>query len=160
LLCFFAETGKYHIGTICLVSVYGNIDSYEGVTIRDDEELLYTRELCLQNIIFKLAGKAATEMVFGVADQGCENDVRKAVDMVRRMADDLCCLGFDSYVFCDPSPYSMENRERQVAMEMEQCYRKAKEIIAQNRGKLDALTEALLKQKTLLSDDVAKIMAG
>ena len=147
-------------GSVCLVSVHGNADSYEGITVCDKEDVMWTREQREQFIIRKLAGKAATEIVYGVADIGCKIDVVMAFEYVGEMVDDLCCMSFDSYGYGDTSDHLLENKDRRVALEMERLYGKAKEIIAKNREKLDALTDELMEKKILTGEDVRRIMAA
>ena len=147
-------------GSVSLISVHGRPHSFEGVTITGKGDTFFFKKQKEEEVICKLAGKAATEMVFGIADQGCSLDVSLAFDMVCDMVDDFCCFGFNSFEQREPSGFVLENRDRLSAVEMERCYQKAKKIIAENRGKLDALVEALLKQKTLMSEEIAKIMAA
>lgn len=115
------------------------------------------KELRERGVIYVLAGKAATEMVFGLSDMGCRADIHEAFLAVSELVESVCTVGFEAYNESDPSGYVLERRDRLVAFEMERYYQMAKRIIAENRAFLDAVTDALVDRKTLTYRELAKI---
>ena len=102
----------------------------------------------------------ATEIEYGVADLGCENDIKEAFDLVSKMVDEECCMGFGHYDRGNTSSYLLENKDRRIVIELDRYYQMAKEIIATNKDKVDAIVEALIREKTLMGKDIKRIMAA
>ncbi|MCR5267179.1 MAG: AAA family ATPase [Lachnospiraceae bacterium] len=121
------------------------------------EEYHQSCELLENDVITKLGGKAATEVVWGEADMGCAKDVSQAFRMVRGMVDDRCTLGFGSFEEHSSSQYLLTNKDIVVETEMERYYQKAKRIIAGYRDFLDAIVDALLDHETITYREMQKI---
>ena len=110
-------------------------------------------------VMHLLAGKAATEICYGVVDTGANSDLHRAFDIVHRFVDHYCSYGFGQFVFDQyPSNGVLDRRDSRVAAEMEHYYAQTKEIIVANRSKLDKLTARLIEEKTLLGDQVQEIL--
>lgn len=108
-------------------------------------------------IKISLAGKAATEMVFGETDLGVQSDIHNAFDRAKRLADDYCSLGFQSWLDDDINDYVAENRNRTMTMIMEKNYLEVKKILADNRALLDRIASELMQRTTLIYSDVQEI---
>lgn len=122
----------------------------------DDKEYMENRVISL------LAGKAATEIVYGITDVGANSDVHRAFDIVERFVDNYCTYGFTnwegngSYV-----PEAQEERRMNyITCEMERYYQQAKKILIENRKYLDTLTDELVKKQVLLAKDVQRLKAA
>ena len=64
----------------------------------------WTNKKDMENrVISILAGNAATEIVFGEADMGANDDLHRAFDIVKRFVDDYCSYGFGYWVDRDNS---------------------------------------------------------
>ena len=95
-----------------------------------------------------LGGKAATETVFGETDVGANNDLHRAFDICVRFVDDYCSNGFDRWLQGrEYSNGAVERRDMQMAIEMENFYKKAKKILIDNREFLDKLAQALMNKE-------------
>jgi cell division protease FtsH len=114
--------------------------------------MMENRVMCL------LAGKAAIEVCYGMVDPGANEDLKRAFDIVHRFVDDYCSYGFGQFVFDRPSNGVLDRRDSRVAAEMEHYYAQAKQLIIDNRAKLDKLTARLIEEKTLLGDQVQDII--
>lgn len=137
-------------GSVALVSICRYSGSVEGLTVTHCPDGFYSsRELQEHEIIRKLAGKAATEIVYGVADVGCRSDMRGAFHRVESFIDDNCTLGFEAFDRGCSSGYLLEKKDRLMASEMDRYYQMAKRIIVENRRFLDNLVTALLDRKTV-----------
>ncbi len=147
-------------GSVNLVSVCHYSGNTEGITINHkSENSLLSIRAQEHEVIGSLGGKAATEIVFGVIDVGCNNDLFHAFSIVEHFVDHYCSYGFDSFTNPESSEFLRENKDRVVSKEMEKYYNKAKQIIAENRNLLDAITNALVEKKTLTHRDIKNIRA-
>lgn len=138
-----------------------NHDSYAaGVTaISRDECYFHSHEMMERRVMYLLAGKAATELCYGVVDPGVGSDMRRAFSIVRRFVDDYCAFGFDQYIYSnDSSDGVRERRDTRVAAELERYYAQVKKLLIAHKDKLVALTDRLVKEKTLLGDQVQEIL--
>ncbi len=122
----------------------------------------------------RLAGRAAEELVFGVASTGGHDDLVAATDLARHMvrewgmSDRLghIAWGAQGPVFLGEDlihtrDYSDETAhvidEETTRMLDEQAARAAREL-AGRRGQLDALAAALLDHETLVATEIARIV--
>ncbi len=137
-------------GSVTLATVCRHNGSVEGNTkVRHPKGYLFSKELQEHDIIASLGGKAATEVVYGTADMGCNSDMHKTFDMVERLIDSNCTLGFDAFERRNASMYLLEQKERLIVSEVTRYYQIAKQIIIENRAFLDAVTETLMNYKTV-----------
>lgn len=145
-------------GSVNLVSICKFSGSAAGITkLRKTDYEEYSKELMENKVISVLGGKAATEMVYGIADVGCNSDMHEAFDTVTEFVDNICSLGFQTFEGNNSSGYLLEMKDRLVSMEMERYYQMAKKLIATNRDFLDAMTEALMDKQTLTCEDIGLI---
>ena len=146
--------------SVDLVTVL-NHDSYAaGVTsISQDEGYFHSKTLMENRVMYLLAGKAATEIMYGVVDTGSNSDLQRAFRIVHRFVDHFCSYGFDQFLF-DPSHSNetLNRRDSRVAADMDHYYSKTKQLLVENKDKLELLTEHLIKEKTLLGDRVQNIL--
>lgn len=137
-------------GSVTIASVCRHNGSVEGTTtVSHPRGFYYSKELQEHDIIADLGGKAATEVVYGTADIGCNSDMHKTFDKVAGLIDSNCTLGFDAFERSRSSIYLLEHKDRLMASEVTRYYQIAKQIIIENRAFLDAVTEALMDHKTV-----------
>ena len=109
--------------------------------------------------MYLLAGKAATEICYGILDPGVGSDLRRAFAIVARFVDNYCSFGFDQFVFAsETSDGLLDRRDTRVATELERYYSRVKKLLMANKDKLVALTNRLVEEKTLLGDQVQQIL--
>lgn len=118
----------------------------------------YTFDYIEKLIQISLAGKAATEIVFGASDMGANNDLHMAFDYAEKIVDSTCSFGFNSWIQDKDSDFAAENRNREMVAVMERNYTAVRKLLIENRYLLDTFAEALLKQTTLIYSDVQKLM--
>ena len=146
-------------GSVDLVTALKHDSSCGGVTsIHRDENYFFSKQLMENRVMNLLAGKAAIEICYGTVDTGSNSDLRKAFDIVNRFVDSYCSFGFSQFVLGEPSLGTLERRDTRVAVEMEHYYAKTKQLLIENRAKLDALTKSLTREKTLLGDKIQEIL--
>ena len=146
--------------SVNLVTVL-NHDSYAAgiISLHRDEGYFHHKKMMENRVMCLLAGKAAIEICYGAVDPGANEDLRRAFDIVHRFVDHYCSFGFSQFVF-DQSPSNgvLDRRDSRVAAEMEHYYAQTKQIIIDNREKLDKLTSRLIEEKTLLGSQVQEII--
>ena len=82
-------------GSVDLVSVRKNTGTVGGFTAYHNPDDYWISKTHMENrVIAILGGKAATELIFGEADTGANNDLHRAFDIVQRFADNYCSYGF------------------------------------------------------------------
>ena len=145
-------------GSVSLVSICCHSGESEGITVvRKPDDYKISKLAREHEVTRSLGGKAATEMVYGLADIGCNSDLHKAFDLVMEFVDNYCSYGFDAFAGVDSSQYLFEKRDRMVAEEMDKYYRQAKQIIVENRAMLDMIVQELVEKKTITHKDIEKI---
>jgi cell division protease FtsH len=145
-------------GSVTFVSVGGYVGKTGGVTkIYTEKDFNKSREWMEHDILIKLAGKAATEVVLGETDVGCGSDLRRAFQIIAKLADNVCAFGFDMYENSDSSDVLRARKEQFVAMELNRYYQRAKKILAKERAFLNEMITALLTRKTLTQQDIRGI---
>lgn len=146
--------------SVDLVTVLNHDSNAAGVTsISRDENYFYSKKLMENRVMYLLAGKAATEVSYGVVDPGANSDLHRAFDIVHRFVDDYCSYGFNQFVFdIKPSNEVLERRDSRVASEMENFYSRTKQLIVEHRDKLEAIIARLVQDKILLGNQVQQIM--
>ena len=147
-------------GSVALVSVCRHLGSKEGVTKTcRSEGADVSKELQEHVVIAGLGGKAATEIMYGVADVGCTADMHTVFDMVAEFVDNNCTLGFETFERNTSSGYLLEKKDRLIASEIERYYQIAKRILIENRVFLENVIEALMKHKTITYREMQNIKA-
>lgn len=104
-----------------------------------------------------LGGKAATEVVFGSPDLGCDKDIEKASDLIAELIQDVCTFSFSGYTNYQQSEMDRHSNHAIIAFEMSKYYMMAKKIIIDNRGILDKMVDRLQEKHYLLRKDISEI---
>ena len=147
-------------GSVNLVTIEAYDSDSLGITSTyPHEDYRYSKELMENRVICVLAGKAATEICLEIVDAGVENDLMIAFHIVQRFVEDYCTYGFDNYIYDkEASNGILERRDTRVAEEMKRYYTLTKQLLSENKEKLEELASLLLKEKTLLGDRVQMVM--
>lgn len=148
--------------SISLVSVLGHDGPTQGVTAyyQDDDKYFSSINYMKNRVKSLLAGKAATEIVYGEVDVGTNNDIHRAIGITERFVDHYCGFGFDKFEFQEKSSNDLLSRkEMLVFSELEKYYQEAKKMLIANREFLDKVVEQLVKKETLTGKDLKEIRA-
>lgn len=118
-----------------------------------------------QHIMISLAGKAASELYFGICGIGCSDDIRKAFESIRDGISGEGTLGFGmidvaDHRFPETSESLNSRNETVVQAEMERYMFKAREILVKNREFLEKVSKALEEKENLLFSDIQQIRAS
>ena len=145
-------------GSVNIVSVRKNTGTIGGFTAyQNSDEYWISKTHMEHRVISVLAGKAATEIVFGETDTGANNDLHRAFDIVERFSDHYCSYGFDCWTDRETSLSRQEKKESRITADMENYYATAKKILIENRAFLDRLAKRLQKKDTLISSEIKEI---
>ena len=147
-------------GSVNLVTAL-NHDSLAGgvASIHKNECYFYSKEMMENRVMYVLAGKAATEICYGVVDTGANSDLKRAFDIVHRFVVHFCSYGFGQFITdrqC--SNEILAQRDSRIAADMERYYAQTKKLLLENKNKLDKLIARLVEEKTLLGEQVQEII--
>ncbi len=137
-----------------------------------DDRVSYTEDYLRARITSALGGRAAEQLVYGVATTGAENDLRQVTEIARHMVlhwGMSAKLGPISFVppqdeglppALQHQPYSEATAElidAEVRRIVEECHRNADRLLAEYRDTLDALAQALLKAESLDEKEIRAV---
>ena len=125
----------------------------------NDDKFLSTREELLNDIIVSLGGRAGEELIFNEVTGGCSNDLEKATriaeNMVTRMgmSDTFGLISMSSQ-----DTFMREKIVREVNSILNDCYKRAKDLLEENRELLDKTVEVLLYREEMDLEDFEKVV--
>lgn len=147
-------------GSVPFITIQPHDGSTQGIAHIDNDENYFEDKKFMENrVISLLAGKAATEIVYGITDVGCNSDIHRAFGIVQRFIDDYCTYGFNMFegISHKEPEYLEQTRYTVISYEIERFYQEAKRIIIENRDYLDALANKLFEKKVLLSKEIQEL---
>ncbi|MBS1717821.1 MAG: ATP-dependent zinc metalloprotease FtsH [Armatimonadetes bacterium] len=143
----------------------------------DKDKYLVSKDELLEDITALLGGRVAEELAYNDMTTGASNDLERVTAIARAM---VCNYGMSEKLgtlalgrsshnpflgrdFNEERNYS-EDIARQIDEEIrsivDTCYRDCKEILIQNREKLDAVVKALLERETLGREEFLAVLNG
>jgi len=135
-----------------------------------DERQITTYEQMIDEIIATLGGRAAEDIVFGKISTGALNDLEKVTKQAYAMVafyglnkkigniSYYDSSGQNEYSFSKPfSEETARTIDEEIHKLVEQAYDRAKEILTENREKLNQLAEILLLKEVIFREDLEKI---
>ncbi|HOD81568.1 MAG: ATP-dependent zinc metalloprotease FtsH [Planctomycetes bacterium ADurb.Bin126] len=144
-------------------------------SLPEKDRYLYTRSYCLALLRVCLAGRVAEQIFCGDVSSGASNDIAQATEIARKMVADWGMsekLGLMRYASEDGrimlgeiagkeySDNTAQMIDEEIKALIDEAYRDAVQIMQDNRDKLEALAEALLRYETLSADEVNLIIGG
>ena len=146
--------------SVNLVSVLKHDSDIGGVTSLTRAENYWQEKVLMENrVICLLAGKAATEIVYGEVDTGVCSDVDRARRIVRRFYEEFSTNGFE--YFCEFGKELSDNLkaglENTMAKDLAKFYEKAKDILFENRKFLDEIAKLLVENKTIRQKHILEV---
>ncbi|RVU29276.1 ATP-dependent zinc metalloprotease FtsH [Neptunomonas marina] len=151
-----------------------------GVTmfLPEEDRYSHSRQTIISNICSLYGGRIAEEMTLGKegVTTGASNDIQRATSMARNMvtkwglSDAMGPLLYDDE---DSDPFSRgygqaakplaEETQRKIDAEVrsiiDECYKKAYQLLEDNRDILESMTQALMKYETISSEQIDQLMA-
>ena len=142
--------------------------------VEQGDKYLLTKKEIENKIATYTGGRAAEEVVFGEITTGASNDIEQATKLARAMITrygmsedfDMVAmetvnnqyLGGDASLACSAETQKKID-EKVVALVKEQ-HEKAKQILSENRGKLEELSMYLYEKETITGEEFMKILNG
>ena len=140
--------------------------------VEDGDHTLMTKEEILAKIATMTGGRAAEEVVFNSITTGASNDIAQATKMARAMitrygmTDDFdmvaletvnnAYLGGDASLAC--SERTAATVDDKVVEVVKQQHEKAKQMLIENRGKLDEIAKYLYEKETITGEEFMRIL--
>ena len=141
--------------------------------VETGDKYLMTKEEIENKIATYTGGRAAEEVVFGEITTGASNDIEQATKLARAMITRYGMsqefgmvaletvnnqyLGGDTSLAC--SAETQKEMDKEVVALVEKQHQKAKEILEDNRDKLDRLAKFLYEKETITGDEFMNILA-
>ena len=142
--------------------------------VEDGDHTLMTKEEILAKIATMTGGRAAEEVVFSSITTGASNDIEQATKMARAMitrygmTDDFdmvaletvnnAYLGGDASLAC--SERTAATVDDKVVEVVKQQHEKAKQMLIENRGKLDEIAKYLYEKETITGEEFMRILTA
>ena len=157
------------VGPVYTVSIIPTGTGAAGYTmpLPEKDEMFDTRGKMLQDITVSLGGRVAEELVLDDITTGASQDIKQATSMARSMvmkfgmSEELGMINYDYdneevFVGRDFTHTSRGYGEevagkidREVKKIIDECYARAKAIIKENEGVLEACANALLEKEKI-----------
>ncbi len=153
-----------------------------GVTmfLPNEDRYSYSRQQLISQICSLFGGRIAEEMTLGPngVTTGASNDIKRATEIAHSMvakwglSAEMGPLMYDedeSHQFLGgpgasgskfSSGETSTKLDREVRKIIDECYARAKQILHDNRDKLDLMAEALIHYETIDADQIREIMEG
>ncbi len=150
-----------------------------GVTMQlpDEDRYNYERQELFNNIAICMGGRIAEQVFLDQVTTGAGNDIEKATEMARKMVtewgmseklgpltygekEEEVFLGREVTQHKSISEITVQEIDTEVRSIIETQYKRARQLIEDNRDTLERMAEALLQWETLDAAQVNDIMEG
>lgn len=165
------DANEVHKITIIPRGVAGG---YTMMLPKEEKMAVLTKNELLAEITGLLGGRVSEEMFLGEVSTGASDDFKRATNIARSMVTEygMSDLGPVQYeqqsgsVFLGRDYGKSKNFSEQVALEIdretrkiiEECYAKAKAVLAKNKDLVMLLSDALMKYETLTKEQIEYIV--
>ena len=146
-----------------------NAGGYTMMTPKE-ETFNYTKNELLESICGLLGGRVAEELIFNEITTGAHDDFKKATKIARSMVTEYGMSSLGPMRLEDPDTNTFLGRDYTknrnisdaVANEIDEemrkiineCYKKSKHILSENKELLDLIANALLKYETITKEQI------
>jgi len=156
------------VGPVHTVSIIPTGQGAAGYTmpLPEKDEMFLTKSKMLQDIMVSLGGRIAEEIIFGDITTGASSDIKKATKRARQMVTRygmsenigvICYDDDDDEVFIGRDLAHAKARSEMISGEIDKevkaivddCYRKAKDIILAHRKVLESCAQLLLEKERI-----------
>lgn len=140
--------------------------------ISENDSVLMKKEELFNKIVTITGGRSAEEIVFGSITSGAANDIEQATKIARSMVTRLgmteefdmmateimsnVYLGGDASLQC--SDATAGKIDAKVMAIIKEAHEKARQILLENRTKLDVLAQFLLEKETITGDEFMALL--
>ena len=160
------------VGPVYTVSIIPTGVGAAGYTmpLPEKDEMFLTKGKMLQDIMVSLGGRIAEEIIFDDITTGASSDIKKATNVARKMvtrfgmSENIGVINYDEEgdeVFIGRDLAHTRNHSEAVAGEIDKevkniiddCYKKAKDIIMENEKILHSCADLLLEKERITREE-------
>ncbi|MEM7605058.1 MAG: ATP-dependent zinc metalloprotease FtsH [Myxococcota bacterium] len=145
------------------------------MSLPEEDRLSASKEWLLDQIAMMLGGRIAEEVVFDQLTTGAADDFKKATQRARSMVTEWGMsekMGPMAYVVEEEQGFLGSTRHKEYSQAVardiddevrriiDEQYKRARQLLEDNRDKLDAIAEALLERETIGRPEIEAILEG
>ena len=158
-----------HSQPVSKITIVPHTSGALGYTMQmpEEEKFLSSKEELIVELQTMLGGRAAEQIVFGIATTGASNDIERATELARKMvtqygmSDKLGLMALSTvsnpYLdgstmmnFADSTSSAADEEIHKLLMD---CYEDAKRLLTEHRALLDEIAMYLLTKETITGDE-------
>ena len=158
-----------HSQPVSKITIVPHTSGALGYTMQmpEEEKFLSSKEELIVELQTMLGGRAAEQVVFGIATTGASNDIERATELARKMVTQygmsdrlgLMALSTVSNPYLDGSTMmncadsTSSAADEEIHKLLMDCYADAKNILVGHRALLDEIAMYLLSKETITGDE-------
>ena len=158
-----------HSQPVSKITIVPHTSGALGYTMQmpEEEKFLSSREELIVELQTMLGGRAAEQVVFGIATTGASNDIERATELARKMVTQygmsdklgLMALSTVSNPYLDGSTMmncadsTSSAADEEIHKLLMDCYEDAKRLLTEHRALLDEIAMYLLTKETITGDE-------
>ena len=158
-----------HSQPVSKITIVPHTSGALGYTMQmpEEEKFLSSREELIVELQTLLGGRAAEQVVFGIATTGASNDIERATELARKMVTQygmsdklgLMALSTVSNPYLDGSTMmncadsTSSAADEEIHKLLMDCYEDAKRLLIEHRALLDEIAMYLLTKETITGDE-------
>lgn len=144
-------------------------------SLPERDRMVYTKQYLLATMRVMFGGRIAEDLFFNEISSGASSDIRQATDMARKMVrewgmgenigfvfygDEESNNGFMDLSSRDFSDSTAEKIDKEIKQILDQSYIGAKNLLMENREKVEVIAKALLQFETVSGEEVNALIRG
>ena len=158
-----------HSQPVSKITIVPHTSGALGYTMQmpEEEKFLSSKEELIVELQTLLGGRAAEQIVFGIATTGASNDIERATELARKMVTQygmsdklgLMALSTVSNPYLDGSTMmncadsTSSAADEEIHKLLMDCYEDAKRLLTEHRALLDEIAMYLLTKETITGDE-------
>ena len=158
-----------HSQPVSKITIVPHTSGALGYTMQmpEEEKFLSSKEELIVELQTMLGGRAAEQVVFGIATTGASNDIERATELARKMVTQygmsdrlgLMALSTVSNPYLDGSTMmncadsTSSAADEEIHKLLMNCYADAKNLLVEHRALLDEIAMYLLSKETITGDE-------
>ncbi len=158
-----------HSQPVSKITIVPHTSGALGYTMQmpEEEKFLSSKEELIVELQTMLGGRAAEQVVFGIATTGASNDIERATELARKMVTQygmsdklgLMALSTVSNPYLDGSTMmncadsTSSAADEEIHKLLMDCYEDAKRLLTEHRALLDEIAMYLLTKETITGDE-------
>ena len=158
-----------HSQPVSKITIVPHTSGALGYTMQmpEEEKFLSSKEELIVELQTMLGGRAAEQIIFGIATTGASNDIERATELARKMVTQygmsdklgLMALSTVSNPYLDGSTMmncadsTSSAADEEIHKLLMDCYEDAKRLLTEHRTLLDEIAMYLLTKETITGDE-------